>query len=556
MSATTDGELRASTGPAYGSLLLRAGLWLALASVAVPALIVRIAPLQDYPNHYVRIWLLGGGVRRPPLSSMYAVDWGMARTNIGLDLIAQLLGPIAPVWVLAPLFLVAALVLPPLGAMLLHRRLFGSLSVWALAFPIAAWSTTLITGLINYQIGLGLALAAVAADPWLKARLAPWRLLVVRAALAAGLLVIHIFALGFYGVLLAALALGPRLLDLVDRKPLRTAAASLASVALCIALPLLIFGLTAPRLPGGGALGLEWGPWKPGYKLNILTAAITSYDAGVDRLFYLAPAIMVAVGLATRRLRAHQGLLAASAGIFLLALVAPYWAADTAFIDIRLPIMGLLALLAALEPLPANGAPQPLWLARTRELFAVLFLVLSVGRSAWVGEIWVQREADVRSVEAALRSAPAGAAVLPLDHKPSARGRQSAPIGRYPQFGANYFHMYTLSVMERGAFSPGVFAQPGKQPLQVRAPWSEIASPNGDGAIPFRMLNAPPDPAHPFLRDWRNRFDYALVLNCDLADDVGLDPIPEGFTLVSDQGFARLYRIERHPGHGANAGSG
>ena len=50
------------------------------------------------------------------MSGFYAVDWSGASTNIGIDLLAAVLGAALPASVLAPLFLLAALVLPLPGA--------------------------------------------------------------------------------------------------------------------------------------------------------------------------------------------------------------------------------------------------------------------------------------------------------------------------------------------------------------------------------------------------------------------------------------------------------
>ena len=48
-----------------------------------------------------------------------------------------------------------------------------------------------------------------------------------------------------------------------------------------------------------------------------------------------------------------------------------------------------------------------------------------------------------------------------------------------------------------------------------------------------------------YLRAWRERFDYALVVNADLPDDLGPFVPPPELELVADEGFAQLYRIRR-----------
>jgi hypothetical protein len=203
--------------------------------------------------------------------------------------------------------------------------------------------------------------------------------------------------------------------------------------------------------------------------------------------------------------------------------------------------MALLTLLAAVDPRPGGGT-------RGTALVAGLLLALVVGRAAWIGQVWSLRQSDVRSVERALARAPEGAAVLPIENRPSPRARRAAPIGRYFHFGASFFHDYTLAVSERRAFSPLVFTTLGKQPLRVQPPWDEIAVPNGGRAPTLRALRQPTAAwlkEAPYIAHWRSRFDYALMLNADLG--ASRQPPPPGLTLLADEGFARLYKVARTP---------
>lgn len=46
-----------------------------------------------------------------------------------------------------------------------------------------------------------------------------------------------------------------------------------------------------------------------------------------------------------------------------------------------------------------------------------------------------------------------------------------------------------------------------------------------------------------YLRSWRRRFDFVLVINADLPDDSGPFTPPSNLTLIRDERFAQLYRI-------------
>ena len=118
----------------------------ALAALALPVALVHVPPLLDYPNHFARLWLLAGGIEQPPISAMYAADWSVALTNIGVDLIAATLGRVIGADLLGHLLVAAALILPPLGAILLNCAVFGGWHWWQVGFPILAWNSTLLAG--------------------------------------------------------------------------------------------------------------------------------------------------------------------------------------------------------------------------------------------------------------------------------------------------------------------------------------------------------------------------------------------------------------------------
>jgi len=121
--------------------------------------------------------------------------------------------------------------LPPLGAVLLNRAVFGGWHWWQAGFALLAWNSTLLAGFLNFQIGLGLALLAAAADPALR-RAGPLGAVPLRMALGTVLLVFHPFAAGLYGVLLAGLAFGAEAGPHGERMPfgrrIRQAAAAAA----------------------------------------------------------------------------------------------------------------------------------------------------------------------------------------------------------------------------------------------------------------------------------------------------------------------------------------
>lgn len=223
-------------------------LFAAIVILAIPVLSVRMPPLLDYPNHYVRMWLLAGGLKIFPLSEMYGVLLGNASANIGIDIIATMFGSFLPITIIGPLVLFLALAMPPLGAALLNRNVFGGVHWWQVVFVLLAWSQTTLSGLLNFDIGLGAALIGAAIDPPLSRR-GVWTAAIGRLCIAALILVVHPFGLLFYTVLVAALALGPGFAPL--KTPGEAGSRLVSAVAAClpVMIPLVLWALLASNLP-------------------------------------------------------------------------------------------------------------------------------------------------------------------------------------------------------------------------------------------------------------------------------------------------------------------
>jgi hypothetical protein len=530
----------ADPGRLPGILLLAA-----LGLLAVPVLAVRMPPLLDYPNHVARIWLLAGGAEAAPAAGFYAVDWSNVSTNMGIDILAALLGTVLPAGVLGPLFLLAAVILPPLGAALLNRAVFGGWHPWQVGIAALAWSTTLLAGFLNFQIAVGLALAAASLEPGLVRR-RPLVAAGLRVLLALLILPVHPFGVLLYAALLAGIGFGPawRPAGGAPALPPRLGRAALA--ALTVLVPLALVLLLAPNPPGAHAEGpaAEWAVFSLRGKLELLFSGIRTYRRGVDLLLAGLLALPVLWALPTGRLRSHAGLLLAGLGLLGMTLVMPWQIRGTAWIEERFPTMALLTLAASLRP-------EPVLRRRAVAGFAAAMLGLVAARTAVVGQVWLARQADVASVERALSALPPGAALLPMEHVAMTRDR-AAPIGRYIRGQGTYWHLPVLAVPARQAFVPTLFAMRGKQPIRVLPPWDDLAVADGTPVSVSALLAERPEtyrghwhdrqPTH-HLENWRERFDHVLVVNSDQPDGEGpARPVP-GLELVADEGFARLYRV-------------
>jgi len=519
--------------------LTRSGLVALFAlMLLVPLMLSPMPVLGDFPNHAARLWLLGGGIVQMP--DMYGADWSRAFTNIGGDLIARALAG----WIsgehVAQGILAFAIIGPPLGCLLLNRRLLGW-NAWQFALPALAWTMPLIFGFITFQMGLALALMLAALDASMRPSALRW---VARLVLGAALLVVHPFALLFYAALLGGLIIGPRLGDRFASRQAVTGflGSGLLLVVVC-SLPVLVLALTAAHLPGedqaAGGAGIVWNSGI-GSRIAALLSPFRTYSMRVDAVFMLLLAAVPAFALLRRRLRVHQGLLTVAAILGFVSLFMPSAIAGTSVIELRLPIMALLAAAASIR---IDFASRPVLIGA-----AVALAALSALRTFDVARHWARSDADVAAIRTVLAALPPHSAVLPLQHEPAREAVAGAPLGRFfADRMASYTQAAAFATLWRQSFVPNLFSARGKQPLVVQPPFTEIAVPEGEIA----SVAALSDPDYPlpasqaYVRRWRERFDYALVLNTDMPDQRGAVELPEGVEVVAEQGFAQLLRLPR-----------
>lgn len=542
MTSGTDDIVTATAGEKKAARLSdrRVACLILLAALIslIPILSVRFPPMTDYANHYVRLWLLAGGIERPLMAQFYEIDWNVAWTNIAIDLLAFALGRIATMDVIAPFILGLALLLPPIGVTLLNRRLFGGFHWWQLLCFTLAWNAVFLFGFLSFSISLGLALIFAYLDECLKHRGAMLRF-TLRVACAAILLTAHPFGLLFYTILLAALAFGPSASPLREGKAFVAATGRVMLAVAPVFLPLAAFLIFGPSLPGQRNVplldSLYWDNPSIMRSIKVLLTYFRTYDARIDMIYVMLFIVVVRETIRYKLLTVHWGLVLAAIVTGLLSMVMPTHAFETGGMDVRLPCMMTLAAAAGLRP-EIRG--------RLQSLVIPAVLLVIVCRTAFVEYVWLQRNADVAAVENVLEKVEPGAAILPTLAYMPLEDAGKMPVGRlvggmFPSF----IHYPAIASFKRDAFIPYLFTAAGKQPLRVREPWSEIAVPEGMPVL-IDELTGPAPYYAPYLADWKNRFDYVLLLNVDMASPDHPMPVLDTVRLVADEGFARLYRID------------
>ena len=463
------------------------------------------------------------------------------KATIGIDLIAALTGPLIGKTQVGPLCLALSILLPALGALLLNRRAFGGAHWWQLTLVLPAFGKLVLSGMMNFNIGIGAAFICAALDAPL-ARRGPVLAFLGRLLIAILTLVIHPFALMCYGGVVLGLFLGREAPPLLSWRALRDRALpGLLVVAPTLVALGLVFGL-APHLPGhlGAAhTVVAWESFTPRNVLAMLITAFHSYVDAYDLAVVLLLGAVAGVAVMLRKISIHAGLLLCGLAFMAVALVMPSTIGDAYWLQFRLPTMAAFVLLASIRPEFATTL-------RARMLMAGLFLLLALSRTGVVAAAWISEQSDIRAVRQALEAVPHGAKLLPLRNEASAEDRRKAPFGRY--FGAvEAFGGYgEMAVIQRHAFVPMMFGIVGQQPLVTLGDYVALTQPwGGQPARVSEIDLSPQAEARRYLRHWRRDFDYILLLNGDVEDKDGRRLSPADVELIADTGFAEVYRV-RH----------
>jgi hypothetical protein len=522
----------------------QAALLAGLLSIAALVFAIELPPVGDFPNHLARYWLIAGGAKIAPVSGMFAVDWRYASTNIGADLFVAALTWVVPYWIAGKLLLVGSLIGPPAAAAWLNRILFARWTWWSLSFLLLAWTTTAVFGFLNYQLSLAAALLFVCLDAITGFSPAPKFL--ARVLYAAVALLIHPFGLVFFVLLLLALTIGPAWDGLFERRRLLTIARAAVWPVLAGVIPVAIFLVLTPNPPGHHISPNGYVSWSGLGRLYLTALSpFVTYRAWIDLLFFAPILAVYGYSILARTALTHAGMLTIGLIAAALSLLMPVHVGDAGFIDRRLPLMATYLVFA-------GTLPQPFARRSLRRAAAVGVFGLAIARTIWIGSVWSAREADVHAVQAALNKAPEGAAILAVQSEPA---DASVPTGRFlaavpPSWRTMTMlqHVPVMAIPWRKAFVPTLFAILGQQPVRVLPPWTELKDPSSE-APDVHVLDAQPIPdgaeQFAYLRDWDRKFGYVLAMGMDKDDRQGPFTPPPQLRLVDDEGYARLYRIER-----------
>ena len=499
---------------------------LVAALITLPLFYTLVPPLEDYPNHLARMFILAQHAHNEFLSHFYNIVWAPI-PNLIMDLVVPPLVPLVGVYTAGRIFIAATLLLLLLGPMVVHRAIYRSWSAWPLVGGLFVYNGFLFVGLMNYLFGVGVAVFGLAAWIALAERSIALKIL-VSFVFCAILYVCHAAALAIYGIGIASFEAW-RLLNNRQRglnKPLRLSAVFTSGIAVCAPfLPFLYIVLHSPT----------WGLaqqslWESQGKLGAIETFLSVYSDYADIPFLVL--IVAAIVIAIRRnlVRFHSAGLIIAAALSIAFVIMPRqafgsWMADQRFV-VGIFFMSLGFISVDLRKLEKQNA------------FFAICLVAIAFRVVDVAVNWAALSQPMMELKGAMHSLEPGSHlfVTQVDNLPS--GTIDDALSHAPN----------LAVIERSALVSRLFTVEGKQIVHASSDYhNHVDVEDGDTptisqALVTAKTETPPGATAHYWDDWEDFYDYLIVLGTDPEDSN--NPAPDMLQLVHvGRGFD-LYKIK------------
>ena len=268
------------------------------------------------------------------------------------------------------------------------------------------------------------------------------------------------------------------------------------------------------------------------------SAAIQLFYDEPAYLLMGALAILCLWGLMYDRLRIHPSMKILVIALAVLALVAPEWALGGWGVHLRLP-----AVLGAMLFASAELRLGP----RTGTLATTVLLLVAGFSAATLAQNWRGTDRQYSEFRAALRTVPQGSRMLTvLDGNSLDNQSDSTP-------DQLYWHMAEFAVVDRGAFTPLMFATKGQHVIGVKPPYDRFAADDAQQGSPpdvseLEALAAGLDDndpdikeVFPYLKFFQCHFDQAVIVR----GKGEASEVPTFLTLRHAGSFFSIYDI--HP---------
>lgn len=500
-----------------------------------PLLWTTIPPLVDYPNHLARMSVLLHAGDGSVVTTNYVAHWRLL-PNLAMDLVVPVVAHLIPLEAAGRLFVAMTMALLMVATVALHRALHGRIGFWPLAALLFLYNAVLWWGFVNYLFGLGVALLAFSG--WIATKRWPMvPRLVAFAVIACMLFVLHLFAFGVYGLLVASHEAGT---GLTNRRSLSESVFAVAT-ALAQFIPagfLWLAAASGPHFTAYGGLNA---------RLYALTAPVMFNvpPSLYDTALLICTCTLLPIALHAGALKLSPSMRLPLIAMITGAILMPEYLSGSWAAQMRLPVALIFVIIASTEATLSRRLPV---------LVCAGALVVLLGTRVWgVSQSWRDMDDRVTELRAAMRTLPEGIRLLTVQSPMPADERRLSGVSPMlaTQAPMTYWHWPALAVIDRGAFVPALFT--GWYPVEASARNAGLSRILGAVLTPEELVaRAHADPrASPMERnvlgeticclDWPQTFDFVLWIDFGQAPQTLL---PELVPWASGR-FFHIYRVSR-----------
>jgi len=493
------------------------------ALVLLPLFLVTVPPLVDYPNHLARCSILAQLPHSPLLSSIYEPR-NVVLPNLAMDAIVVPLCHVMPALLAGKIFCGLVLLVMFTGGIALNAACGRKLTLWSFVPALLLYNHIYVFGFLNYLFGIGLMLWGLAGWIYLRERPWGWRI-GTAASFAVVLFFCHLMAVFFFGVALLGWEISHWRRDATRR--FGTLRRDLGLLALVFIAPILLLKMSPTQAEVGVYL---WDTWANKWNEALQLARIdpSHWDETWTYALFAVVGLAFALGVlkVEKRMRLAVGL------VFVAFIALPLSFATSSEVDVRVPIVCALLLLASSEFRFSRPKLLPYTIVATSALFGLRMVQVTLHWSDY-GKISDQLAHDISVVP------PASLVFTAADRH----------VELYEEEGWDppLIHVALLAA-PRGVFFPQIFALPNQHPLAIRPEFHNIGK--FEGSDPLTLLGGSwvPDLVERcrrraggpnFLPPALNRGTYLLVFT---TPNQHLSPSPDADLLVQRERYA-LFRI-------------
>ncbi len=471
-----------------------------VALTAAPVAVWPIPRSWDLVNHWARLTLyqMPAG---DPLAALYQARLTLI-PNLAVDLVYLALSPVLSAESVIRLAWIASFALPAWGAWRLNKALNGAPQPIILVAPVLSYNLVTTLGLVNFALGMGLAIHAVAW--WLTIdRDRPWTRFVLFNLLSAALFFCHLAAYAGFCLIVGLIEASPR-----RSESWRDWLARVWPTPFCVALGAVLWLFAVPFESRFGG---------PGIKAASLAAPMLEDDLSTGFVETMALAIALFAAWNRRLLTFAPAMRLPLAGLLVAIAALPPARGAADYIDARLAVFFAYVAVASLGG--PVGASAKRWLAAAAA-------IVCAARVVAAAPDWAEYEREADDFRQAIRAVAPGARALVV--APPADACETGAEQHYFRGLANFV------VIDRRALVSTLFTGKGMQPVaqldprMADTPWAAVrpawlAAHEGAGGGP----------------SWREVYDTAILLHGGCAWRLAAP----GLTPIAESRVATIYRV-------------